>query len=99
MLNLFVRTTKTMRGWPLLYTTYHQELEDPYRYAAWCIVIRLWRRGLVIGRWTDAWHDDELASAVAIGARRMDAWWDEIQDYRYDPDDDGDTGEWGCLVA
>lgn len=99
MFDLFVRTTKTMKGWPLVYTTYHQELEDPFRYAAWCAVIRLGRRGLVVGRWSDAWHDEDLAVATAIGARRMDAWWDELRGSDYDPDDDPDDGHWGCLVS
>lgn len=99
MLDLFVRTTKTMRGWPLIYTTYHQELEAPYRHAAWCTVIRIGRRGLVIGRWTEALHDEEYATVVALGARPVNAWWDDLGDFRYDPDDEPDDGEFGCLVT
>jgi hypothetical protein len=98
MFDLFVRTTKTMRGWPLVYTTYHQEMEAPYRYAAWCTVIRIGRRGLVVGRWTDAWFEEDTATAVAIGARPMEPWWhgwDELEDDDPDPDD----GLFGCVVA
>lgn len=87
-----------MKGWPLCYTTYHQEMESPYRYAAWCTVIRIGRRGLVVGRWTDAWYQEDVATAVAIGARPTAIWWDELRDFEFDPDDP-DDGQFGCLVA
>lgn len=88
-----------MRGWPLVYSTYHQEMEAPYRYAAWCAVIRIGRRGLVVGRWTDAWYLEDVASAVALGARPVAVWWDEIKDCDRRPGDDPDDGLFGCLVA
>lgn len=66
---MFIKRTKCLPGWPVVYRTYHQETEPPYRHAARCVVVRLWRVGLVLGIWTGAHHDEDAAHAAALGAR------------------------------
>jgi len=91
---MFVKWTKTMKGWPLTYSTYHQETQPPYRHAGSCRVVRIGRRGVVFGRYTERWQTEEQAHAAALGARPIDPfWWDEPYG-----EADEDDGRWGCLV-
>ncbi|MBD0734045.1 hypothetical protein BGM09_01040 [Streptomyces sp. CBMA29] len=63
-------TTRCLRGWPRLYTTYHQEVEPPYRQCDRALVIRLHRHGIVIGRWTGTVSDETTAIRFALGLTR-----------------------------
>lgn len=83
---MFIKWTKCMRGWPLVYHTYHQELDPPYKHAD-VVVFRMGRRGVVVGRWVHSWPDEDQAIASALGARQVPVWWWDEEDET--PDDDG----------
>lgn len=86
-----------MKGWPFIYTAYHQETEPPYRHARHAYVIRLGRMGFVVGRYTHAWQNEDEAHAAALGARPVPPWWKgEDPDWRYE--DEPDDGSFGSMV-
>lgn len=66
---MFITKTRCMRGWPLVYQTYHQETEYPFKHAARAYVLRFWKVGLVVGRWSRRLPDEDSAMAVALGAK------------------------------
>lgn len=102
MFGLFIKKTTwrkdaDLTDWPLVYSTYHQELESPFRHAAWCLVIRWHRKahsGLILGRYTHALPDEDTAVVAALQARPVTPFWWGADEEAEEPDD----GSFGCMV-
>lgn len=67
-----LRTTRCDPSWPRTWVTYHQETSPPFRRAERVRVLRLGRRGLVVGRWTSVARDEDDALLLAMGGREVD---------------------------
>lgn len=59
-------TTRCLAGWPIFYTTYHQEIDGQYRRCERAYVLRLHRRGIVVGRWHSHAQDEMAAIRAAL---------------------------------
>jgi hypothetical protein len=68
---MLIRLTRCGAGWPRRYSTYHQELKEPYRRAEPVTVVRVGRWGLVVGRWTSRAKSYEQAVTQAFGVREV----------------------------
>jgi hypothetical protein len=75
MFGLFMTTTRCLEGWPLFYRAAFppgvQETEPPFRYAKRAYILRFWRRGLVVGRWSGSRCDEDSAHTFALGASQI----------------------------
>src|SRR5690606_32233888 len=64
----YVHTVNMRRGAPILQISSTQETQYPYRMGR-CLVLRIWTKGIVLGVWTGQAESEDLAMALAIGAR------------------------------
>jgi hypothetical protein len=66
---MFITKTRCMRGWPLVYQTYYQQTEYPFKHADRTYVLRFFRIGIVIGKWSRRMPDEDSANLAALGAK------------------------------
>lgn len=91
---MLLTTTRCLPGFPLYYRTYHQETEPPYRRCERAHVLRLFRRGLVVGRWHATAANEAEAITAALGGRLVSCMEDGTlapQFQRPDPRQEADT--------
>lgn len=82
----FIRTTRCLPGWPLVYATYHQEVAGKLRRSDHAAVIRLHRWGVVAGWWDTRASSETAAIMAALGARPEPVVVDGELLARYRPD-------------
>jgi hypothetical protein len=65
--NIFVRRVPTLKGFPLTYKTWTQEMVEPYRRGDTRVVRLPFRHGIGFGRWTEAMETEHEALVAVLG--------------------------------